>query len=317
LAHIDPVAESSEDEEVKSAVLEPEGSPKTDASSESDSDEDPSRLKTATTNNSLSESTVNNILPLHYHVQMPNLPPIPHAPMEPTALDLTPYPDKSAQKIAQKEHDRQMKTYKQAMKDRDSAIKDRAKLEAKMRKAAAKEILKRQKEEEKTKGKAAEGKKSAEREEDTAKESSKPKQSDDISTVPKSFTTESSGNTILAPPPSSSMSNLSLSREGSSLAQTESRLSQEQSRDSGTGEKKPEKKKKDRVFCMLPPKNQAGERDPAWVRVYMEGVDEVGAHCGLFFVSETYERLVGDVAGRVEEWVREDMTRRFLEENRE
>lgn len=38
----------------------------------------------------------------------------------------------------------------------------------------------------------------------------------------------------------------------------------------------------------------------------MKGVDEVGAHCGLFFVDERYERLVGDVAGRVEGWVKEE-----------
>jgi len=37
----------------------------------------------------------------------------------------------------------------------------------------------------------------------------------------------------------------------------------------------------------------------------MENVDEVGAHCGLFFVDERYERLVGEVADRVEMWVRE------------
>ncbi|KZF24146.1 hypothetical protein L228DRAFT_90431 [Xylona heveae TC161] len=67
-----------------------------------------------------------------------------------------------------------------------------------------------------------------------------------------------------------------------------------------------EKKKKDKKFCMLPPKVN-GQRDPTWIRVHMEGVDEVGAHCGLFFLSKTYEQLVGDVASRIEEWVREDL----------
>jgi hypothetical protein len=37
----------------------------------------------------------------------------------------------------------------------------------------------------------------------------------------------------------------------------------------------------------------------------MKDVDEVGAHCGLFFVDERYERLVGDVAERVEGWVKD------------
>jgi len=45
----------------------------------------------------------------------------------------------------------------------------------------------------------------------------------------------------------------------------------------------------------------------------MTGVDEVGAHCGLFFLGDVYERLVGDVAGRVEGWVGEEGTRRLLE----
>lgn len=69
---------------------------------------------------------------------------------------------------------------------------------------------------------------------------------------------------------------------------------------------KQKKKKRDRKFCMLPPKDANGDRDPTWVRIYMEGVDEVGAHCGLFFLSETYEKLVLDVATRVAEWIDED-----------
>ena len=69
---------------------------------------------------------------------------------------------------------------------------------------------------------------------------------------------------------------------------------------------KPEKPRKDRMFCTLPPKDSNGERDPLWVRIFMENVDEVGAHCGLFFVDERYERLVGEVADRIEGWVREE-----------
>ena len=45
--------------------------------------------------------------------------------------------------------------------------------------------------------------------------------------------------------------------------------------------------KKLRKFVMLPGKitGVAVGQDPTWVQVYMEGVDEVGAHCGLFFFS--------------------------------
>ena len=71
---------------------------------------------------------------------------------------------------------------------------------------------------------------------------------------------------------------------------------------------------KDRMFCTLPPKDKNGERDPTWVRVFMQDVDEVGAHCGLFFVDERYERLVGDVASRIEGWVKEDSDGRWVKE---
>ncbi|KAK5136399.1 hypothetical protein LTR08_003525 [Meristemomyces frigidus] len=79
---------------------------------------------------------------------------------------------------------------------------------------------------------------------------------------------------------------------------------------SKTKEKEKEKEEdkgppKDRMFCSLPPKDSNGQRDPCWVRVFMQNVDEVGAHCGLFFVDERYERLVGDVAERIEGWVNE------------
>ena len=60
----------------------------------------------------------------------------------------------------------------------------------------------------------------------------------------------------------------------------------------------------------------------------MEGVDEVGAHCSLFFPQgstvalkgeaagqdwcERYASLVGDVAERIEHWVHDDMTERLV-----
>lgn len=74
-------------------------------------------------------------------------------------------------------------------------------------------------------------------------------------------------------------------------------------------------------FCILPPLDSSKTRDPCWVRVRMDGVDEVGAHCGLFAVQdpggaaaagtgtdtgtgwcERYAWLVEDVASRVEDW---------------
>jgi len=90
---------------------------------------------------------------------------------------------------------------------------------------------------------------------------------------------------------------------------------QKDAEDTGTSEQQVLKKKqRDRKFCALPPKDpKTGLRDSTWVRVYMEGVDEVVAHTTLFNgVGEPYEKLVGDTATRIEEWVREDQTKRIV-----
>ncbi|OAQ64567.1 catalytic protein [Pochonia chlamydosporia 170] len=72
--------------------------------------------------------------------------------------------------------------------------------------------------------------------------------------------------------------------------------------------KKPKKLKK---FCTLPSKRE-GARDPTWVDVYMDGMDEVGAHCGLFFSGPHYDKLVGDVGSRIAQWVEDDLTKRAI-----
>jgi hypothetical protein len=76
----------------------------------------------------------------------------------------------------------------------------------------------------------------------------------------------------------------------------------------------PTKKKKFKKFCMLPPKDAKGNKDPTWVRVFMNNMDEVTAHTSLFFMSDTYERLVGDVVALIEEWIREAETVRVVRE---
>ncbi|APA07848.1 hypothetical protein SS1G_00550 [Sclerotinia sclerotiorum 1980 UF-70] len=76
-------------------------------------------------------------------------------------------------------------------------------------------------------------------------------------------------------------------------------------------EPKMEKPKKDKKFCVLPPESE-GQKDACWIRIYMEGVDEIGAHCGLFFPGPQYESLVGDVGERIETWVKEDAAKRAV-----
>ena len=74
------------------------------------------------------------------------------------------------------------------------------------------------------------------------------------------------------------------------------------------------KVKRDRKFCILPSKGANGERDPIWIRVFMEGLDEVGAHCGLFFVDRPhYTQFVTNVGEKLKEWVERD---RMIREER-
>lgn len=70
-------------------------------------------------------------------------------------------------------------------------------------------------------------------------------------------------------------------------------------------------RKKNVKFCTLPRKSN-GVRDSTWIDVHMDGVDEVGAHCGLFMPGAHYDGLVGDVASRIAGWVFEDMSKRAI-----
>ncbi|KAK1599812.1 uncharacterized protein LY79DRAFT_152226 [Colletotrichum navitas] len=73
----------------------------------------------------------------------------------------------------------------------------------------------------------------------------------------------------------------------------------------------PGKPKKERKFCTLPRKVN-GRRDETWVPVTMQGVDEVGAHCGLFLPGPHYDGLIGDVGARIVGWVQEDLSVRAI-----
>ncbi|TQN68449.1 hypothetical protein CSHISOI_07010 [Colletotrichum shisoi] len=73
----------------------------------------------------------------------------------------------------------------------------------------------------------------------------------------------------------------------------------------------PGKPKKERKFCTLPRKVN-GRRDETWLPVYMEGMDEVGAHCGLFLAGPHYDGLIGDVGERILGWVQDDLSVRAI-----
>lgn len=240
--------------------------------------------------------------------QLPNLPPVPEEPTEPPPLDLTSYPDKDVQRLAQKQHDRAVKAYKQAIKDRHEAIRDREKFIEKLKKAAAKEEAKKLKDTNQDSGNTinspiATSYGTAEEPtisgDATEPSESEAKQPADLQTyaLSQQSTIEDSPSALLSP-------STSIFRDSTrSLSPSPS------------NQDAPSKPKKDRKFCVLA-KDARGNIDRCWIRVFMKDVDEVGAHCGLFYFSESYERLVGDVAGRIEEWVREDATRRMVEEYR-
>ncbi|KAI9770070.1 MAG: hypothetical protein M1840_003520 [Geoglossum simile] len=185
---------------------------------------------------------------------LPSMPPIPK---EPPSFDPSQFTNKDALKLAEKEHARIVKAYKQAVKDHSKSIKDRMKLIEKRERKARLEREKKEKSQEK-----------------------------ELARGEKESQVYCGGGAA-----SRSM------RWSTTPASVEANT----------------KHPRDKKFCMLPSKI-ASRPDPTWIRVFMEGVDEVGAHCGLFFVGQAYEQLVGDVGSRIEDWVREEETRMMVRE---
>lgn len=217
----------------------------------------------------------------------PSLPPIPATPEQPALFDSTLYTDKDTRKLAEKEHSRQVKAYKQALRNRDKAIADRRKLVEKREKNAAKgrEKLERAEEKERIKTEQhgmEEGERQrakAEREEQKKSEKERLKAENQRAKVE--------------------------SDKLKKASRPKTRSTANSDPDGASVEPKEEKAKRDKKFCMLPSKEN-GQIDGCWVRVFMPGVDEVGAHCGLFFVDgERYQWFVSDVAERIEDWVEE------------
>lgn len=211
----------------------------------------------------------------------PALPPIPPVPEEPAPLDLSLYTDKDSRKLAEKEHKRIQKLYQTAVKHRESAIKDRRKLTEKREKKGFQE---------REKLRRAEEKKRMQGEEKRLKDEEKQRNAVAKEMELRAVTVNPSGPT---PAPGVDARAGSVS-EGSAAA--------------------PQKPKRDKRFCLLPGDLERGSSGPdkCWVRVYMEGVDEVGAHCGLFFPGPQYAALLGDTTERIQGWVNDDATRRAI-----
>jgi len=223
-----------------------------------------------------------------------SIPPLADLPDAPAPLDVSYIKDPHTRKLVEKEHARAMKIYEKAVKDRQKAIKDRAKFEAKQTSSAEK------------KRKQSEG--------DVSKYELTQQQGEELRLERERQRMEAEGRSLrgesedaVADPPVSVPEPPEPTSKAS--VQTSNATSADHS-GSRTREDRIEDVQpiqKYHKFCTLPPKDSRGERDRTWVRVYMQNVDAVGAHCGLFFVDERYELLVGDVASRIEAWITEDI----------
>ncbi|KAL2042997.1 hypothetical protein N7G274_004055 [Stereocaulon virgatum] len=229
------------------------------------------------------------------------LPPLPPAPEEPPAFDPAPYTDKDARKLAEKEHTRQIKAYQRAVKDREKAISDRQKLLGKREKNAAKEREKKLKAEEKEMMKCMEKGERERAEEERGeqkrveKELSKHEKDEQKRLEKERLRAEKEARKLVKKSDTASLT--TVDSEVSNVDPGVSNMDGEKAR--------PERPKRDKKFCILPSQIN-GQIDQCWVKVFMPGVDEVGAHCGLFFVDgERYREFVGGVAKRIEGWVAE------------
>lgn len=266
------------------------------------------------------------------------LPPLPAPPVAPPAFDPVPYTtaDPSTLKLAKKEHERATKFYERAKKDHEKLIRNREKHLAKLEKARQQKEKERakelEKEKEKEKKKETENaglsqheinererlRKEAERmqkEKDRLEGRTQEQPAQELSTTD-------------SPAQDQHAKDEKVKRAATLNTEVydAAMIKQQEEEDKRTYEKnkkvakkgKDPTKQKDRKFCALPSKDPVtGAIDPTWIRVYMENMDEVVAHTSLFFVGETYAKLVGDTAQRIEQWVRDAATVRVIKQAQE
>lgn len=247
---------------------------------------------------------------------------IPDLPVKPPAqVDFSYIQDPEIKKLVQREHDKAVKAYEEAIVERERLLSGSAAYKGKQRQL---EDPVHQSRSEEPRGRPAVSHERAKKPESEmthsereylrlekeqhrmeregrrmrGERSPEPGQSSNPDTIPMVVTPPRES----SPRPSTTASTVdtSFTYDQSSLAPAAKSMTSVNSKEES------HKPRKDRMFCTLPPKDANGERDPRWVRVFMENVDEVGAHCGLFFVDERYERLVGDVASRIEGWVNDE-----------
>ncbi|KAL9111927.1 MAG: hypothetical protein Q9227_003777 [Pyrenula ochraceoflavens] len=202
-----------------------------------------------------------------------NLSQIPPHPEPPSEPNEANYASPEALKAARKDYAQQMKVFGQAKKNHDKAMRNTEKEMQRRQKAALKEEHKLQKAARKAEAKQA---KMQQRNQAISEKEH-------------------------------------LKRQATLNPELYDRQLEREAQETGTSTHDiAKKKRRDRKFCALPPKAKDGTRDEKWIRVYMDGVDEVVAHTTLFQPSDTYDRLCGDTAARIEEWVLEDRTKTMV-----
>lgn len=200
-----------------------------------------------------------------------SLPPPPPFPVWPLSYDPAAYPDKTTRNLAHKKYTTEFKSHMQALKAYDKSINQRLKLLDKQ-----------------------------DDRDDRAKKSTKTKKPPAPSQLVKASPPK---NKEPAPASSSSLLSIKPAEKEDSSHEYDDNDGSSVGGGGGGAETKPPPKR-DRRFCVVPSRIN-GQMDPCWVRVFMNGVDEVGAHCGLFVPGEHYGWLVDDVGGRIQGWVEE------------
>jgi hypothetical protein len=242
---------------------------------------------------------------------LPDIPPIPEAP---PFVDLADFTDKAQRRAAEHEHEQALDEYQKAVKARNKVIREREDMEE----ALGKERADQPKHDSPTAGKNK-----------THKREESDNLDEDFGAMQLGVTSPSQGHGQQGSSPygnyefsQSIIMNQKAPDEHGSFT-TASNASQYTDSmyslgtvDTNTTQEPGEKPKKRRLkkFCVLPPKDAFGNKDPAWIQVFLEGVDEVAAHTTLFFMSGTYERLVGDVGARIEDWLDEAESLRVARE---
>ncbi|KAM0435305.1 hypothetical protein ACHAPT_003399 [Fusarium lateritium] len=213
-------------------------------------------------------------------IQETDLAPLPDPPTPPELPDPTLYTDKDERKQVEREAKRLQRAYEHAVKDHAKALREREKLLEKRRRRAQKEADKALKE-------------AARQEKEALKEAERQAQKEQRRMEKEAAEQQQQQQQQQQ----QDRENLQRAAEAEVIAEA---------RDLNTA-----RPKKLRKFCNLP-KDGNRVTDPTWVDIYMADVDEVGAHCGLFFSGPHYEQLVGDVGSRVTGWVQEDLTKRVI-----